>query len=77
MKSAMPLILALLSFYFVPAPGQAHYNMLVPETAAAKRGDTVTFTYLWGHPFEHQLFDAPSPKSKKATAKAPSPFDTC
>jgi len=63
MKSAMPLILALLSFYFVAAPGQAHYNMLVPETAAAKRGDTVAFTYLWGHPFEHQLFDAPSPKS--------------
>ncbi|HEV3116992.1 MAG TPA: DUF4198 domain-containing protein [Gemmataceae bacterium] len=42
---------------------QAHYNMLLPQSASAKRGDTVVFTYQWGHPFEHQLFDAPSPKS--------------
>src|SRR5438445_406898 len=47
---------------FAPA-AQAHYNMLLPESASAKRGDTVAFTYQWGHPFEHQLFDAPSPKS--------------
>jgi hypothetical protein len=40
----------------------AHYNMLLPDRAAAKKGDTVTFTYQWGHPFEHQLFDAPSPE---------------
>ena len=46
----------------VPA-ARAHYNMLLPESASAKRGDTVAFTYQWGHPFEHQLFDAPSPKS--------------
>ena len=29
---------------------------------AGKQGDTATFLYLWGHPFEHQLFDAPMPQ---------------
>ena len=26
-----------------------------------KRGEPVTLLYQWGHPFEHQLFDAPAP----------------
>jgi cobalt/nickel transport protein len=41
----------------------AHYNMLLPQTASAKKGETLTLTYQWGHPFEHQLFDAPQPQS--------------
>jgi uncharacterized GH25 family protein len=41
----------------------AHYNMLLPQTPSAKRGDAVTLLYQWGHPFEHQLFDAPTPQS--------------
>ena len=41
----------------------AHFNMLLPQTASAKKGETVTITYQWGHPFEHQLFDAPQPQS--------------
>lgn len=41
----------------------AHFNMLLPQTASAKKGETLTFTYQWGHPFEHQLFDAPQPES--------------
>jgi cobalt/nickel transport protein len=41
----------------------AHYNMLLPQTASAKKGETLTITYQWGHPFEHQLFDAPQPES--------------
>jgi cobalt/nickel transport protein len=36
----------------------AHYTMLLPETASAKKGAAVTLIYQWGHPFEHQLFDA-------------------
>jgi uncharacterized GH25 family protein len=47
---------------FVPA-GRAHYNMLLPESASARRGQPVTLIYQWGHPFEHQLFDAPAPRS--------------
>src|SRR5713226_5040959 len=45
------------------SPAPAHYNMLFPSTASAKKGEVVTFTYQWGHPFEHQLFDAPAPES--------------
>jgi cobalt/nickel transport protein len=39
----------------------AHYNMLLPDKAWANKGDKVTFTYQFGHPFEHELFDAPKP----------------
>jgi len=39
----------------------AHYNMLIPDKAWANKGDKVTFTYQFGHPFEHDLFDAPKP----------------
>jgi uncharacterized GH25 family protein len=41
----------------------AHFNMLLPQSASTKKGETLTFTYQWGHPFEHQLFDAPKPQS--------------
>jgi cobalt/nickel transport protein len=47
----------------LPAPAGAHFNMLLPERASARRGDAITFLYQWGHPFEHQLFDAPAPES--------------
>jgi cobalt/nickel transport protein len=40
----------------------AHYQMLLPQTPSAKRGQEVAVVYQWGHPFEHQLFDAPAPK---------------
>jgi uncharacterized GH25 family protein len=54
---AVPLLLA-----------HAHYSMLLPSTSAAKKGEEVAFTYQWGHPFEHQLFDAPRPSSVFALA---------
>lgn len=41
----------------------AHFNMVLPQSASAKKGETITITYQWGHPFEHQLFDAPQPQS--------------
>jgi cobalt/nickel transport protein len=43
--------------------GSAHFNMLLPPTASARKGEALTITYQWGHPFEHQLFDAPQPLS--------------
>ena len=46
----------------VVSPGHAHYNLLLPDAASAKKGQPVMLTYQWGHPFEHQLFDAPAPK---------------
>jgi uncharacterized GH25 family protein len=50
-------------------PAGAHYSMLLPAAAAGKKGEAVTLTYQWGHPFEHQLFDAPPPLS--LTVRAP------
>jgi cobalt/nickel transport protein len=41
----------------------AHYNMLMLDKAWANKGEKVTFTYQFGHPFEHELFDAPEPKA--------------
>src|SRR5262249_27079713 len=37
--------------------------------ASVKKDEAVTLTYQWGHPFEHQLFDAPAPE--KLTVLAP------
>jgi uncharacterized GH25 family protein len=39
----------------------AHYNMLLPHKPWAEKGEKVTFTYQFGHPYEHELFDAPKP----------------
>src|SRR5438105_3960606 len=47
---------------------RAHYNMLLIQTPSAKRGQAVTVLYQWGHPYEHQLFDAPAPQSVLAIA---------
>jgi cobalt/nickel transport protein len=41
----------------------AHYSMLFPESATARPGQPVTILFQWGHPFEHQLANAPPPTS--------------
>ena len=64
---------AILVLMYFATTSFAHYNMLLPDKAWANKGDKVTFTYQFGHPFEHELFDAPkpvalvvvTPKSKK------------
>ena len=43
-------------------PGQGHYHVLLPDRALAKKGEKVTFTLRFGHPFEHQFFDATAPE---------------
>lgn len=53
--------LALLAAGWLTSSAPAHYNMLLPDTAMAKKGDKVGFVYQFGHPFEHELFDAPQP----------------
>jgi len=45
-------------------PADAHFHMLFPDPKPkepVKPGDKVGFVYRWGHPFEHELFDAPEP----------------
>ena len=49
------------------ASAQAHFNMLIPQSASAKKGEPVVFTYQWGHPYEHELFDAPAPRMCKSS----------
>lgn len=41
---------------------RAHYNILLPSTPSAKTDEKVTFTHQWGHPFEHELSDAATPR---------------
>jgi cobalt/nickel transport protein len=53
-----PVVLAL----FAPAC-PAHFHMLLPRADSVRKGEAVTVTYQWGHPFEHQLFDATPPSS--------------
>lgn len=60
---AIRLALAFLALALFEPLASAHYNMLLPEKASASKGDTVQFLYQWGHPYEHQLFDAPEPES--------------
>lgn len=62
----IPLAVALSLLSAATALG--HYNMLLPQAASVKRGESVTLVYQWGHPFEHQLFDAPMPESLFAVA---------
>lgn len=64
----LPAILTFLAVFTAPAPSPAHFNMLLPQTASAKKGEPVTFVYQWGHPYEHELFDAPRPESLTAIA---------
>ena len=59
MRKTIGLTLAALAAVALPA--QAHFNMLMPQNPSAKKGEEVVFVYQWGHPYEHQLFDAPLP----------------
>lgn len=56
-RLALALLLAIL---LAPVVG-AHFNILLPQAANARKGEAVTFLYRFGHPFEHELFDAPAP----------------
>lgn len=63
MLSWLRYALVLLPLPMLTVPAAAHFNMLLPQAASVKRGEPVTIVYQWGHPFEHQLFDAPAPQS--------------
>lgn len=54
-------VVALVGLLLLPAAADAHYHMLLPDKPSAKTGETVTFTYQYGHPFEHELSDAKLP----------------
>jgi cobalt/nickel transport protein len=54
---------ALAALAVFAAPAAAHFNMLMPTSASAKRDEKIFLTYQWGHPFEHEVFDAPQPEA--------------
>jgi cobalt/nickel transport protein len=62
MRHALRLLLALAALGVTFSPAPAHYNIFLPEKHSVRRGETVTLLYQWGHPFEHQLFNAPAPE---------------
>jgi uncharacterized GH25 family protein len=53
--------MACLVLLITAANSFAHYNMLLPEKPWAEKGEKITFTYQYGHPYEHELSDAPKP----------------
>jgi uncharacterized GH25 family protein len=58
----MGMGIAMICFGGWVGSAEAHFNMLLPQSASAKKGEALTILYQWGHPFEHQLFDAPPPQ---------------
>ena len=44
----------------------AHFNTIIPDKTNVRRGTTVDFTYFWGHPYEHIVFDTKMPNALKA-----------
>ncbi len=60
MSPYRPCILAAVAA-LLAAPAGAHYHILLPDRPSAKTDEAVTFTYQFGHPFEHQLFDTERP----------------
>ena len=37
--------------------------MLLPASPSGASEQEVVIVYQWGHPYEHQLFDAPNPEA--------------
>lgn len=59
-RVVLPLAIA---WSVLGGPAVAHYHMLLPEAASARKGRSVTVGFRWGHPFEHQIFNASPPES--------------
>src|SRR4051794_38353089 len=58
-RSSLALLVLLAGVSAAPA----HFGMLFPSVVNASRDDAVDFHFQWGHPYEHQIFDAPQPTS--------------
>jgi cobalt/nickel transport protein len=43
--------------------GRGHFHILLPDSWSARKDQGVTLTLRFGHPFEHQIFDASAPRS--------------
>jgi uncharacterized GH25 family protein len=54
-------LLTLLATMLTGGQAQAHFHLLIPERPAAKHGEKIVFTYAFGHPYEHEMFDTEPP----------------
>jgi len=68
MKRLLRLVLVINLLALAVSIARAHYNMLLPQSGSVKKGESVLLVYQWGHPFEHELFDAPAPEAVFAVA---------
>jgi cobalt/nickel transport protein len=70
MRTPAALVLLLLA-----STGQAHYHMLLPDKPSAKKGEPVTVTFQFGHPYEHQLSSMKPPLAVRLVAPDGEEFD--
>jgi nickel transport protein len=75
MKSPVGWLAVFLVAAILTTPAGAHYHLLLPDKPSAERETPVTFTYRFGHPFEHQMFAAQKPKSVTALTPDGRPND--
>jgi cobalt/nickel transport protein len=52
----------LLCCLLIPSSGRAHFHMLHPKNPSLASNRNTTILFMWGHPFEHEIFDASAPK---------------
>lgn len=57
------MLRSLLAVLFATSVASAHYHMLLPDKHSVKADTAVTFSYQFGHPFEHELFDTAEPEA--------------
>jgi cobalt/nickel transport protein len=63
MRTSWSIVIAVVASGIGSPRAQAHFHLLLPAAASARRGEEVVVSYRWGHPFEHQLFDAQRPQA--------------
>jgi cobalt/nickel transport protein len=54
---------AFLVLLYVAAPALGHYHILLPAEWSAKKDEMTKLRLMFGHPYEHQLFDCGPPVS--------------
>jgi cobalt/nickel transport protein len=60
MHPRMALVFLCLAYSVSTCAG--HYHVFLPDSASVKKDQEVIFTLRFGHPFEHQFFDATAPE---------------
>ena len=53
--------LSAFALLLLASASQAHYHMLIPDKPSAKKGEEVTVTFQFGHPFECELSNMLAP----------------